>query len=635
MKDGCIAGRYGRLLFRGGDMAVSPYPHPYKFNRNEVSHLKAFKRSLVLLFVCLLIMSHIAFAAQEEYESSREIVETTEETKSPTEESSNATITIEKSAPAENSLEEPSNETITETEEAPAAEADNVYTARNYVNYYLMPGDSEYLELEASFPYIYSEVNHDNYEQIVFSAIDWPHLSSDAKAKVNAVLAKSVGMSYLELLQKAVTYTLEEESGVVGSACYAVRYGEDMSIIESSGRPDGIAVTSILADAGLSDKITTDCPALMQSSLTTDDSAGFSYGTWGDAYVYRGTATGTLGPVYIGSPFGDVSATYISSTLHVGYFYSSWMDAYYYSYCLSARSVYPQNKWVRSDGEDKWNSLSEGQRRGLAKALMYGEYYRSLNGGDGAYSAVQCVVWSIMHQQMDEYGRGTGSIYDSMHLYDAYYDDCWTTVSKVRDAMWIHGEKPSFTYDSPAAAYAEPIVLTYNAADDTYSSTLTDTSSCAASTWYSGNSYLHDYFTFTAVDDSGNAIDGISFSASGADLTITATKEALAKAEVILVKVLTPTRSGTTYISIYDSIRYLGIGWQPIITNWEDSGSPTYVYMSIKGDEKLPIDPGAPFTLPMTGGTGFTLAAFGMTLFGPPIAASLFYIITYERKIRK
>ena len=57
--------------------------------------------------------------------------------------------------------------------------------------------------------------------------------------------------------------------------------------------------------------------------------------------------------------------------------------------------------------------------------------------------------------------------------------------------------------------------------------------------------------------------------------------------------------------------------------------------MSIKGDEKLPIDPGAPFTLPMTGGTGFTLAAFGMTLLGPPIAASLFYIITYERKIRK
>ena len=561
----------------------------------------------MLLFVCLLIMSHMALAAQEGAGSSEELADTSEKTESQTLEASEAVITMESGIATAPETEEDTAETVEDTEDA----EDDTYSAKNYVNYYLMPGDSEYLPLDEAVPYVYTEADHDNYEQLVFSAMDWNKLTAETQAEVDAVLTEAAGMTYLELLQEAVFYTLDAEGGVVGAACYAVRYDEDMNILEASGKADGIAVAAVIRDAGLSDVITTERPMLLRANAFTS-AMSYSYGTWGDAYVYKGTTTGTFGPIYLGSPFGDVSATYISGNLHTGYFYSDYMDGYYYSYCLSARSVYPKNKWVRSDGEGKWNSLSEWQRVGLAKALMYGEYYRSQNGGDGAYTGVQCIVWSIMHQQMDQYGRGTGSIYDGMYLYDAYYDDCWTTVSRIRDAMWIHGEKPSFTYDSSAAANANPVELTYNAGTGTYTATLADTSSCTASTWYSGSTYLHDYFSFTAVDDSGNAIDGIRFSVSGANLTITATKEALAKADVITVKVLTPTRSGTTYISIYDSIRYLGVGWQPVITNWEDAGSPTYVYMSIKGAPKDPkIDTSAADS---ETGNSFSLADSSVTI---------------------
>lgn len=590
--------------------------------------MKIAKQILALsLTVCVLagIVSTAGFAASgEEYtETGQE--ESTEESSVKTEETDDTVITIdtgiatdcaeqltteeaaEMESEAESAISEAetieTEESTTTTEEATeeaeevseeetVAEEDETYSAKNFVNYYLMSGDSEYLELPEAVPYVYAEVNHDNYEQIVFSAMDWNNLSEEDQSEVDAILTEVAGMTYLEFLQEAVFYTLDEEDGVVGASCYAVQYDEDMNIIESTGKVDGIEVAAIISDAGLSDVILSVRPMLMMASFSgnfaTQSKLNYSYGTWGNAYVYRGTTTGTLGLIYVSSPFGDVSATTISGTLHVGYFYSGWMDAYYYSYCMSARSAYPKDKWIRSDGEAKWNNLSEWQRVGLAKALMYGEYYRSQNGGDGAYSAVQCVVWSIMHQQMDQYGRGTGNIYDGMHLYSAYYDDCWTTFAKIRDAMWIHGEKPSFTYDTSDTANANPVALTYNTGTGKYTATLTDTSSCKSSTWYSGSTYLHDYFTFTAVDDSGNAIDGITFSVSGANLTITATKEALAKADVITVKVLTPTRTGTTYISIYDSIRYLGVGWQPIITNWEDEGSPTYVYMSIKGAPKDP-----------------------------------------------
>ena len=667
------------LSHRRGDIAVSLYLRTYHHtdggithdlfqwspalafytqhtNETEViKHLKTLKRSLVLLFVCLLIMNNIAFAAQgetsmdESSDESTESVESveliedseeTDESETPTDESETSTdepdtstdeptIIIEsgiaadyadrlapesEALPAAAAAEPESTEEM--PEDAPSAD-DDIYSAKNYVNYSLMPGDSEYLELDEALPSVYAEINHDNYEQIVYSSMDWKHLSAEAQAEVDAVLNETAGMSYLDFLQEAVFYTLDEEAGVVGSACFAVQYDEDLNIIESSGVTDGIKVASIIAEAGLSDVIRTTRPRLMMASFagdySTDSKVSYVYGTWGNAYIYRGTTTGTLGPIYVSSPFGDVASTYISGTLHTGYFYSSYEDDYYYSYCMSARSVYPGDKWVKSDGAAKWNALSEWQRVGLTKALMYGEYYRARNGGTGAYSAVQCIVWSIMHQQMDQYGQGTGNIYDGMYLYDAYYSDCWSTFAKIRDAMWIHGDKPTFTYNTSATANANPVTLTYDAATGLYTAKLKDTGYCSYTTYRSSSlTYLEEYFTFTAVDDNGNTISGIKFSADDDTLTVTATAEALALADVITVKVLTPTRTGTNYISVFDSIRYLGEGWQPIITNWEDSGSPTYVYMSIKGAPKDPeIDTSAADS---ETGSSFSLADKSVTI---------------------
>ena len=196
--------------------------------------MKALKRSLVLLFVCLLIMSHMALAAQEGAGSSEELADTSEKAESKTLESSEAVITME-SGIVTDAAEQPTAESVEDTAETD----EDTYSAKNYVNHYLMHGDSEYLPLAEAVPYVYTEAGHDNYEQLVFSAMDWNKLSAEAQAEVDAVLTEAADMTYLELLQEAVFYTLDAEGGVVGTACYAVRYDEDMNILEASGKADG------------------------------------------------------------------------------------------------------------------------------------------------------------------------------------------------------------------------------------------------------------------------------------------------------------------------------------------------------------------------------------------------------------
>ena len=465
------------------------------------------KRKLTLLLMCLLLLGRAAMARSGEIE--------TDASEEITEES-------------------------TEETEAPTAEADP--SARDYINYYLMPGDSPYLEVTEAAEYIYTAADESNYEQLVFSAMDWNNLSEAAQAEVNAALPDG----YLALLQEAVDYAAVNAGGVVGAAAYVITF-EDGT--ETGGESGGIAVAEIIEEAGLAEVIhVPDTPALL-ADFGSDSTVRYSYGWYGGGTIYYGTKTGTLGPIYLGSPFGDAAATYITADLHTDYFSSS--GAYYDCYCLSARSTYPKNKWVASSGESKWNALTSGQRTGLAKAMLYGQYYKDLDGSAGAFSGVQCAVWSIMHGQMDERGRGTGNIYNGMHLYDSCYSSCWNTFDRVRDCMWIHGAKPSFTYNSESAAAANPIELTYDAASGLYTVTLTDTSDCAASTWYSGKTYLEEHFKFSA--------DGVAFSVSGATLTLSAPAEAFAADGTIAVQGLTPTRGGTTSITIFDSIRYIWI----------------------------------------------------------------------------
>ena len=500
------------------------------------------KRKLTLLLMCLLLLGGVAMASSGEVET--------------------------------DALEEISEETVEEPEMPPEEEpvaASN--EARDYINYYLMPGDSPYLEVTEVAEYIYTTADADNYEQIVFSAMDWNGLSDVAQAEVDAALPEG----YLALLQEAVDYAATYSNGVVGSAGYVVTF-EDGT--ETGGAPSGISVAEIIEEAGLAEVIyVPDAPALL-ADFGTDSAVRYNYGWWGGGRIYYGSKTGSLGPLYIGSPFGDAAATYITADLHTDYFYSSSMGAYYDCYCLSARSSYPKDKWVTSSGESKWNALSSSQRTGLAKAVMYGQYYKDQDGSAGAFSGVQCAVWSIMHGQMDERGRGTGNIYDGMHLYDSCYSACWNTFDRIRDCMWIHGAKPSFTYGSENAAAENPIELVYDPSSGLYTATLTDTSDCAASTWLSGKTYLEEYFKFSA--------DGVSFSVSGSTLTISAPAEAFSADGTISVQVLTPTRGGTTSITIFDSIRYLGAGWQPVITNWNDHGTALYVYMTLHAELKDP-----------------------------------------------
>ena len=227
--------------------------------------MKTTKQMLILLLVvCALagVVSTLGFAASgEEFidTGQEESAETdTEESELQTLETSKAVITMESGIATDNA-EQPAAETETE---------DDTYSAKNYVNYYLMLGDSEYLPLAEAIPYVYTEADHDNYEQLVFSAMDWNKLSAETQAEVDAVLTEADGMTYLELLQEAVFYTLDAEGGVVGAACYAVRYDEDMNILEASGKADGIAVAAIIRDAGLSEVITTERPMLLTGRVT-------------------------------------------------------------------------------------------------------------------------------------------------------------------------------------------------------------------------------------------------------------------------------------------------------------------------------------------------------------------------------
>ena len=203
--------------------------------------LKTTKQMLALLLaVCALagMVSTLGFAASgEEYidTGQAESAETdTEESELQTLESSETVITIENGIAAD-TAEQPTAESVEDTAETD----EDTYSAKNYVNHYLMHGDSEYLPLAEAIPYVYTEAGHDNYEQLVFSAMDWNKLSAETQAEVDAVLTEAAGMAYLELLQEAVFYTLDAEGGVVGAACYAVRYDEDMNILEASGKADG------------------------------------------------------------------------------------------------------------------------------------------------------------------------------------------------------------------------------------------------------------------------------------------------------------------------------------------------------------------------------------------------------------
>ena len=200
-------------------------------------------------------------------------------------------------------------------------------------------------------------------------------------------------------------------------------------------------------------------------------------------------------------------------------------------YCIEVGAEFDGYTYDTMDLTDSpyWNSLSYTAQTGITYSTMYGYPVNNFGAANcDAYAATQTIIWEFAKGYRDLNGR-TNAYYYNLMIKGSPAE---TAYNKLSAAIIAHNKRPSFAYSTASTAAKNEIELKFNAANNNWSATLTDT-----------NGVLSGY----EVTSNG----GLNISKSGSTLTITANSELDETAQIELARPLPST--GQALLTLYST----------------------------------------------------------------------------------
>ena len=466
---------------------------------------------------------------------------------------------------------------------------------------------------------VYRAADEESYESILLAVDVWnQELTAETREAVNAVLSSvEEGLTYECLAHAAYDYVMENHDGQLRLDFFTLDY-ENETIVPVEAYCE-LGELVLVTEPEFNDEIKIAAYSSTETFITTVSakyenqySSTYSYYASNGSKIMNMKTTQYL-DFYTNTltrdTYGDIKSHWLRS---------GGVD--YRAYCARPSGTFPAGYYPsNTSGNTFWSKMSWNMVYGMVKAIGYSDYIidqYTYKGGVAA--ATQVIVWSLAGNHMDKWGQA-GTYYADGYFWNNAYNlpdsNYWGAFYRIRDLMWIHGGKPSFSYNSTTEANANPVTPTYNSSTGKYTYTWTDTADSGTEKTYSDSSqtFLERYFTFDALDDSGNVISGITFTVSGNTVTMTATPEAMATSDVITIRVNTPTRDfSDEYFGIYYSS---SAGGQPVVSMFGGPGKPVYAWMAIKG---------------VTQPTSFTIQKRGSSKAGPLLGGATFQLWAYD-----
>ena len=249
-------------------------------------------------------------------------------------------------------------------------------------------------------------------------------------------------------------------------------------------------------------------------------------------------------------------------------------------------------------GANAWNKqLTTAQRNLIRLILLYG-YPNCQNTNNHIHDSSHCqaATQMLIHETITKCLSSTAPYFHDSKKFvnllpeenseDSWYTIYWDILGRIRNEGWL----PSWMWDTPEDADAEPVELTYNKDTGLYETVLENTIS-KVSTALSYNRLLSKFTYNTPEGITITRDTSVSSSSVHQKITITATPEAMAHGEVQL-DITTPymvhSSSSSSYpatVWIYARYSETWSSWyQPMIQVASVQTDNVYAYMTLRAE---------------------------------------------------